>query len=100
MTTKVTIEVDGEGSIQTQAPSSGTAAQGQPAAAAAQAPSTPATDAGNNAGSAPGLDASQVGPVPFVGAAGSASAAMNPAFNPEGAISAGPAPAELMGGAE
>jgi hypothetical protein len=28
------------------------------------------------------------------------SSGTNPAFNPEGAISAGPAPANLMGGAE
>lgn len=88
MTTKVTIEVDGAASVQTQGP------------AAAQGSATLATEAGNDAGSAPGLDASQPGPVPFVGAGSSASESLDPTFNPKGAISAGAAPADLMGGGE
>ena len=87
MATRITIEVDGTTAVETHAP-----------AAAATAP-TPGTAAGGyDAGSAPGADASHAGPVPFVGAAGTVSAALNPAFNPEGAISAGPAPEHLMGG--
>jgi hypothetical protein len=87
---KITIEVDGSGTVQTQTPAS----------PGAQTGATPTlSSGGNDAGSAPSVDAYHTGPVPNMSSA-SSSSGLNPAFNPEGAISAGPAPANLMGGAE
>lgn len=81
---RITIEVDGAAAVQTQAPVS-------PAAQAA-ATTTPTT-AGIDAGGAPYADASHDGPFPFTSAP---STAQQPSFSPEGAISAGSAPAHLM----
>ena len=96
MTTRVTIEVNGAASVQTLGPA---AAQGDSTVTAAHGQGAQA-DGGNSAGSAPGVDASQTGPVPFVGGSNPTSAASNSPFSREGAISAGPAPAELMGRAQ
>jgi hypothetical protein len=81
--TKITIEVDGAAAVQTQAPVS----------PAAQAATTTPTTAGIDAGGAPYADASHDGPFPFTSAP---STAQHPSFSPEGAISAGSAPAHLM----
>lgn len=88
--TKITIEVNGEASVSTQGPGTVGAAQTLGV--------TSSTTGGNDAGSAPSVDAGHTGPVAFMGVAGSATSALNPAFSPEGAISAGPAPTHLGGG--
>jgi hypothetical protein len=82
--TKITIEVDGSAAVQTQAPVT-------PVAQAAT--TTPAATGGIDAGGAPYADASHVGPFPFTSAP---SATQHASFSPEGAISAGSAPAHLM----
>lgn len=82
--TKITIEVDGAASVQTQAPV---------LPAAQIAITTPTTTAGIDAGGAPYADASHDGPFPFTSAP---SVAQHPSFSPEGAVSAGSAPAHLM----
>jgi hypothetical protein len=88
--TKITIEVDGPASITPQT-SGSTDLQSSTA--------TPAVSSGgNDGGGAPAADASHVGPVPQISSADPSKS--NPAFNPDGAISAGAAPAHLMGGAE
>lgn len=82
--TKITIEVDGAPAVQTQAPVS---------PAVQTATTTPTATASNDAGGAPYADASHDGPFPFTS---TPSAAQHPSFSPEGAISAGSAPAHLM----
>lgn len=86
--TKITIEVNGAASVSTP---------GQGTTGAQTLGVTSSTTGGNDGGTATSADSSHTGPVPFTGAATSS---LNPAFNPEGAISAGAAPTHLMGGAE
>jgi hypothetical protein len=81
--TKITIEVDGAAAVQTQTPVS----------PSAQSATTTPTTAGIDAGGAPYADASHDGPFPFTS---TPSVAQHPSFSPEGAISAGSAPAHLM----
>lgn len=88
--TKITIEVNGAASVSAPGTVGGAQTLGV----------TSSTGGGNDACSSPSVDASHTGPVAFTGVAGSATSALNPAFNPEGAISAGAAPTHLMGGAE
>jgi hypothetical protein len=90
--TKITIDIDGAASVST--PGAGTVGAAQTLGVHSS------TAGGNDAGSAPSVDSSHTGPVAFTGVAGSAASALNPAFSPEGAISAGPAPTNLMGGTE
>lgn len=84
--TKITIEVDGAAAVQTQAPVS-------PASPVAPSATTLPSTANINGGGAPYADASHDGPFPFSSAP---SAAQQPSFSPEGAISAGSAPGHLM----
>jgi hypothetical protein len=89
--TRITIEVNGPSSVHTHVPGA-LPAQGQAGAMPA------ISSGGYDAGAAPSVDASHAGPVPFMSAA--AGSAQEAAFSTEGAISAGAAPAHLMGGAE
>ncbi len=94
--TKITIEVDASGAVQTQAPgmASGTSEAQNTGSSSGSTSSSGAND-GTSAGAAPYADASHVGPFPF-SQASSSDSAPDPAFDPAGAISAGPAPESLM----
>jgi hypothetical protein len=85
--TKITIEVDGSPVVSTQSPaSSGEQSDSKPASL---------SDA-NDGGSASSADASHIGPVANLSSAAASSPSAT--TSTDGAISAGPAPASLMGG--